>query len=198
MMTDLEELDLIKLFLAAPSGTRTPEQADSWQNFFDKHEPLIWSIIKSCASHPDDVDDIFQAVWVMLVAKLPKLTSNPDRGPLRAWVMVVARRAALTEARRLRRNRTDALTPELIAVLADPGPGPMTQLEREQERRRLQSILATQAAKLPELTRRIMELHWGEDLSVRQIAAALGLPGNLVQMRLQRARSKLRQLPGAN
>lgn len=74
----------------------------------------------------------------------------------------------------------------------------MTQLEREQERHKLQSIVATQVAKLPELTRRIVELHWGEDLSVREIAAALGLPGNLVRMRLQRALKKLRQLPGAD
>jgi RNA polymerase sigma factor (sigma-70 family) len=197
-MSELEELELIKVFLAAPKGSETPEQADAWQNFFDTHERLVWNIVKTCASHPDDVEDIVQAVWVILVAELPKLIYNPDRGPRRAWVIVVARRAAFKEARRLRGNRADALTPELIAALIDPGPGPMTELEREQERERQESTLAARVAKLPELTRRIIELHCGEGLSVREIGAALGLRGNLVQMRLQRARKKLRQLPGAN
>lgn len=54
-MSELEELDLIKAFLAAPKGSQTPEQKDAWQNFYDIHGLPIWSIIKTCASHPDQV-----------------------------------------------------------------------------------------------------------------------------------------------
>jgi len=113
-------------------------------------------------------------------------------------LIVTARRESRRESRRLRRNRADALTPELAAVLLDPGPDPMTQLEQEQERQWVRSILATLSARLPELSHRIMVLHWIDGLSVPEIAAALSLSEDRVRMRLQRALQKLGDLLGTS
>ncbi len=184
-MTDLEELDLIKSFLALRDGKPGDEIAMAWENFYHVHGSLIGNLIKNCADRPEDVDDIFQEVWLVLIEKLPKLRYDPKRGSLRAWVIVVARCAALREARRQRRYRADALTPGLAAVLIDPGPDPAPELEREQERQWVRSILATLGAKLSELSHRIMVLHCFERQSVPEIAAALSLSEDCVHKRLQ-------------
>jgi len=191
-MSDLEELDLIKLFLAARSRSPTAEQVKAWENFFVIHEPLIRKVIKHCADCHEDLEDLAQEVWRILVLKLPKLNYDPDRGPLRAWVIVVARRAARREARRLSRTRVDALTPELAEVLLDPGMDPITRCEQEQERQWVRSILETLGAKLSESSRRITVLHWIDGQSVTEIAASLGLSEDRVRMRLHRALRKLR------
>ena len=94
-MSDLEELDLIKSFLALRDGKPGDEIAMAWENFYHIRESLIGNLIKNCADRPEDVDDIFQEVWLVLIEKPPKLRYDPKRGSLRAWVIVVARCAAL-------------------------------------------------------------------------------------------------------
>ncbi len=196
LTSEPEELNLVKSFLVAPSGSQSPEEVKAMADFFQLYEPIVRSLVKNCASCPEDAKDIFQEVWAALIAKLPTLDYDPKRGPLRAWVIVVARHAALRAARRLRRNRADALTPELAEALVDPGPDPITQLEREQEREWVRSILATASAKLSEPSRRIMELHWIDGRSVPEIAAALHFSKDRVRMTLLRVLKKLRDRPG--
>jgi RNA polymerase sigma factor (sigma-70 family) len=198
LMTDREELDLIKSFLGVRDGDRSPEEQKAWGDFFLVHEGVIQNLIKHCAHWRADEDDIFQEVWLALIRKLQKLKYDPKRGPLRAWVIVVARNAATKAARRLRRNGADALAPELAAVLLDPGPDPVTQLEQEQERQWVRSILATLGAKLSDLSHQVMVLYWIEERSMPEIAAALSLSEDRVRMRLQRALKKLRVLSGAS
>jgi RNA polymerase sigma factor (sigma-70 family) len=196
-MSELEELVLIQLFLAARRGSPTAEQVTAWEGFFQNHESCVWNVIKDCTAIRGDDEDLFQEVWRVLVLKLPKLQYDPNRGPLRAWVIVVARRAARREARRLSRMRVDALTPELAEVLLDPGIDPITRCEQEQERQWVRSILETLGATLSESSHRITVLHWIDGQSMPEIASATGLSEDRVRMRLQRALKKLRGLASA-
>jgi len=84
------------------------------------------------------------------------------------------------------------LPPELAGEIVDASAGPATQLERAQDLRQLEVILADVCEGVSTLTRRIIRMRWNEGRSVPDIAAALDLSEEAVWARLRRARAKVK------
>ncbi len=114
---------------------------------------------------------------------------EPGR-PLRNWLLTIAAREAISEGRRLgreRAHREPAAAAEGIAAPMRHGPEERA-LERA-ERERIRAAVAT----LPELYRVPIVLRYFNDLSLEEIAAVTRRPRSTVGVQLLRGRALLRE-----
>ena len=112
---------------------------------------------------------------------------DPGRAPLRTWLLMHAKYAALEHARKSRRwERPLPLKREIGP------PDPFEALAVKEERQKVQDALA----QLPPLDREIVYRRYFLEEEITSLAKALGLTRRAVDMRLWRARQALRGLLG--
>lgn len=73
---------------------------DAWKEIVERYAPLVWSICTRYRLKDQDIEDVGQAVWLLLVEHLGKLR---DPAALRGWLATTTHREcqrALTAARR--------------------------------------------------------------------------------------------------
>jgi RNA polymerase sigma-70 factor (ECF subfamily) len=118
------------------------------------------------------------------------------RGPLRPWVLGIARHVALDTLRARQKQRArNADLPEdapssttaIVDRLIDPGAGADEQIEIAQRAARIRRVLAT----LPAGSRQALELFHLEELSYQEIAARLGVPLGTVATWVTRGRKAM-------
>lgn len=127
------------------------------------------------------------AVQESLLRAYRGLRRFDPRKPLRPWLY----RLVVNEARRLgrRRGREPTLIDEVVDLLPGRSGTPeQAVLEREERRRLWQAV-----AQLGEVHRAVLVLHYGEGLSVREVAETLGVRPGTVKSRLHYARRLLGQ-----
>ncbi len=157
-----------------------------------RHGPMVLGVCRQLLRDPHDVDDAFQATFLVLVRKAGTLRR---RDLLGNWLYGVAHRVAtrsrVLAAKRLARvphgqdaiDRLDADDGSTVAVRHEPDqpdPEPSPWLHEEVRR-------------LPEKYRTLVLLCYFEGLSHEQAAARLGCPIGTVKGRLARARELLRR-----
>jgi RNA polymerase sigma factor (sigma-70 family) len=141
-----------------------------------RHGPMVLSVCRQLLRDANDVDDAFQATFVILIEKAGSL-KQPDRlGP---WLYGVARRVA---SRLRRRRRTESLPPDLQRRSADHDPAEVDQL----------SALHDEIQRLPEKYRLPILLCCVGEESYDDAARKLGWPVGTVHGRLSRGRDLLR------
>ncbi len=112
---------------------------------------------------------------------------DPAR-PLRAWLVTIAANEAVSAGRGLSRERARRAPVEEADALADRVPAPDEELVAREERARVRHAVAA----LPELYRVPIVLRYFSDLSVEEVAAAVGRPPTTVGVQLLRGRALLR------
>lgn len=134
----------------------------------------------------DAARDVVQETWIGVIRGLRGLR-DPAQFP--AWIYGIAtRRCADTIRGNTRRRRVD------VSVTAGDAGGPeASPISSEQQ------IDLTNAIRgLPPIHRAVVHLFYREDLSVEEIASALGIPPGTVKSRLHHSREAIRrQLGGA-
>lgn len=121
---------------------------------------------------------------------------NQARGPIRAWVLGIARHVALDTLRsRQRQRQRDVDVPTemassataIVERLADPAAGADERIEQAERAARVRRVLAT----LPEGPRTALELFHLEGLSYVAIAARLDVPLGTVATWVTRGRKAM-------
>jgi RNA polymerase sigma factor (sigma-70 family) len=143
------------------------------------HGPL-WTYVRRVVGDEDAAREVVQDVWIRVLRGIPKLR---DGSKLRAWLFGIARRTVMD---RLRERYAGPLETEidLSEVPADTWSS-----HEEHELQQLEGALA----RLPTVERDVLTLFYLEDLTLADIAEALGVPVGTVKSRLFRARRVLRQ-----
>jgi len=143
--------------------------------------PMVLGACRRMLADPHDVEDAFQATFLVLVRKAGSIR---ERDLVATWLyevaVRVARRARLDAARRSGRERR--------AAVAEAREEPDPCLERSEVRARIDEEIG----RLPESHRRLVVLCDVEGLSREEAAARLGWTANMVRGRLERARGRLR------
>lgn len=143
--------------------------------------PLVLGVCRRMLTDPADVDDAFQATFLVLIRKGPSL-SDPERLP--AWLYGVAYRVASrarTQAwRRRRRERTGQVLESVV--------GPVHR-ERDMD---LEAVIDDELARLPARLRETVILCDLEGESLPEAGRRLGCPVGTVKSRLSRARGRLK------
>lgn len=170
--------------LAGPDSTSVEAQTAELR-------PIVRAVV-SCVlrERPDsaDVEDCTsEALRRALEAK------GSARGPLRPWVLGIARHVALDalRARQRQRARTADLPDEapssataVVDRLVDPAAPQDEQMELAERAARVRRVLAT----LPEGPRKALELFHLEGLAYQEIAKKLGVPLGTVATWVNRGR----------
>ena len=154
---------------------------------YDLHSPVVLGLAKRMvgpAAAEDLLHDVFLEVWHHAG------DYSPQRGSVRAWLLVRTRSRALD---RLGKRVRDARVAEEAAQL--PSHGEVSALGPHESRVDARRVghLANQLA--PELAR-VLELAYFEGLSCSEIAGTLTLPIGTVKSRLARALAQLREAVG--
>jgi RNA polymerase sigma-70 factor (ECF subfamily) len=140
------------------------------------------------------VDEVTQSVRAHLLVgepeTPPRIASYSGRGPLGAWIRVVALRLAAT----LRRNeQAGAVAGERadldLSKLA--GGDPERALLLAGQRREAEAALATAAARLTTRERNLLRLYFGDNLTVEQIAPLYRVHHSTISRWIARARQTL-------
>jgi RNA polymerase sigma-70 factor (ECF subfamily) len=157
---------------------------DTFHRVIRQYAAPLARVAASYARHDSQQEDLLQEIYFALWKALPTF-----RGESRelTFVLSVAHNRGITYAARLRRSAFLSL-PESTP---DPNPSPDGEFER---RERVDSMYEAMQ-RLPDAQRQAMMLHL-EGLSGKEIAAVQGTTENNVNVRLNRARARLRALVG--
>jgi len=147
-----------------------------------RHGPVVLGVCRRVTGHPQDAEDAFQAVFLVLARKAASV-GNPDL--LGNWLYGVAVRVARKARRSAARRRAREVA---VSPMPDPpdnrGPTPPGSPE-------LGPILDEELAALPAWYREAIVLCDLRGVSREEAAAALGIPEGTLSSRLANGRKKL-------
>jgi RNA polymerase sigma factor (sigma-70 family) len=152
---------------------------DAFEAIVARHGPMVLSVCRALLRDPNDVDDAFQAVFLVLVRKADALRHRERLGN---WLYGVAQRVARrasSDASRRRAQQTAHVEP------ADPA-------EADLERFDLRSLIHDEVNRLPSNYREAIVLCYFQGRTHEEAAHELGWPVGTVRGRLARARDLLR------
>lgn len=168
--------------MLAHDGVTTSER---FAGLLDEHAGLLSRIAASYEADPSLRDDLLQEIALALWRALPAWRGDAS---VRTFVARVAHNRGATHAMGERRRPRVA---ELADDLPDPAAGPYRHAHVTQEHQRLQAAVRS----LPLSLRQAVTLAL-EGFSHAEIADALGIQANAVGVRLNRARTALKQRLG--
>lgn len=168
--------------LLAPLGVAIAEPAPRVLDFtavYDEHFAFVWRSLRRLGVPERLLDDAAQDVFVVVHRRLGEFEG---RASVRSWLFGIARRVAHDHRRRIgRKERTE----ELPEAVVDPhGATPAADAERAEARRVLHEILG----ELDDGKREVFVLAELEQMTVPEIAEAIGANLNTVYSRLRAAR----------
>jgi RNA polymerase sigma-70 factor (ECF subfamily) len=143
------------------------------------HGPFVWRVLGRLGVPSADVPDICQEVFVTVCRRLPDF--DVERASLRSWLYGICVRMASDHRRRLRSRKEESVEtlpePQLPASQDD-------ELERRSARAFLEQVLAN----LDEDKRAVFVLYELEELTMADVAQAVGCPVQTAYSRLHAAR----------
>jgi RNA polymerase sigma factor (sigma-70 family) len=184
-MSDVEQLKLIRAYLAVTRAHATRQQVSAWDNLVNACNPAITRVFRRCEYQWDVVEDLRQDVWLIAVRKLstPK-GPDPARGTVRQWILGIARRIARNHGRRRLHDRTEPLSTELVEALLDVAGDPSIACASVDDFDRLRALIERFSKRLSPVNRRILLMRSLGGLPVASIAALTDLSVGAVKLRL--------------
>lgn len=144
---------------------------------FELHADYVQRVLLRFGVPEADVEDALQEVFLVVAQRLD---SYVERGAMRAWLFVIARQVSLHVLRANKRRARHAS--DVVSVSAPDDPH--TSLQRREAVALIEAFLA----QLDERLAPVFQLAEIEQLSVPEIAAALGVKLNTAYSRLRLAR----------
>jgi len=150
---------------------------------YDEHFAFVWRSLRRLGVHDRLLDDAAKDVFIVVHRRLGEFEG---RSTLKSWLFAIARRVAHDHRRRVgRKERTE----ELPETVADHGATPAAGAERAEAVRVLHEILGS----LDDDKREVFMLAELEQMTVPEIADAIGANVNTVYSRLRVARQAFEQ-----
>ncbi|MDA1004516.1 MAG: sigma-70 family RNA polymerase sigma factor, partial [Chloroflexi bacterium] len=189
MTNPFESLELPAIQLARVEDARRGDNA-ALAALIRDFGPLVDRVIGSIVRDADDVDDVSQEVWITVSTRLRQLR-EPAR--FRPWLVRVARNRSLGWIRGRRDERATS-GDELLAALPAPATDhPDARLAEDERRTRLWEALG----RLSESDREALILRVDGERPYEEIAVRLHISRTAAEVRVSRARARLRQLASA-
>lgn len=169
----------------------------AFEHIFDRHRRRVARIIGRFFNRSEKVEEIIQEVFAKVYFALPEY--QPERGPsFAAWVARVTINACYDELRRSRRRPESSIsdmTEDETAWLNSRSQGQSGQADAEAAA--ISRDLANKLlARLGADDRLVLTLLDVEEMSVSDIAGAMGWSTSKVKVRAHRARNALRRILG--
>ena len=164
------DAELLELFISQ-------RDEDAFETLVRRHGPMVLGVCRRILHNEADVEDCFQATFLVLVRKAASIR---PRGMVGNWLYTVARNAALKAKamRRLRHKKEEEAGTEKMRMAAD-------------QDRDLQELLDQELQALPVKYRAAIVLCDLEGMTVPAAAQQVGCPLGTLSARLVRGRAML-------
>ena len=165
---------------------------NSFEQLYDRHETGVWRFVFRSVQNNAVTDDLVQELWFSVTRSA---ASYEPTAKFKTWLFTMARNRVIDHVRTAKNHVSiDAETEEgesmFSDLAADSRLGPLRQVSsREQAKALLNAI-----EQLPEDQREAFLLQAEGDMSVDEIAAAIGVTFETAKSRLRYARNKLKTL----
>jgi RNA polymerase sigma-70 factor (ECF subfamily) len=164
--------------------------SDAFGRIVELFQRRLFGLALMMTRDPSGAEEIVQDAFVRAFVNL---VSYDDARPFYPWISTITVRLAqnwLVQRRRVNTREGTELDPDLATAVA--ATDPLTELIMDESDRRLwQSVSALASGE-----RTAVILFYRQDMSVREIASALGVNGGTIKTLLFRARQKLRHTLG--
>jgi RNA polymerase sigma-70 factor, ECF subfamily len=154
----------------------------------ERHYRRLYRIALSYLRQPDDALDVVQEAFVKAFQSASRWDGSAEAGP---WLARITVNLSIDRWRRNRR-RAQTFSPlaesDHVATLADHGPSPDRRVQGREAGERVAAALAG----LPERQRAVVVLRHYQDMSLEEIAEALGMSLGTVKSSLHRALGRMR------
>jgi len=161
----------------------------AFNELFSRHEQWVRTRLRSVLRDPDAAEDILQEVFVRV---WEKASAWDSMGAARGWIYRITMNLAFNHLRARRRRSElplevnvqsegdDDAESQLPRYLESGLPEPPVAFESAETRSYIQELIDG----LPESKRAVMHMVHCEDMSVREVSDALGIPDGTVKSRL--------------
>jgi len=180
----LEEVDLVRGLME-----RDPKAMEA---FLQRYSPLLHHCISQFAGRELEREDLFQELLKYSLERLDGDHFDPERGALGTWLYRVAWCRCVDLQRRLKARQAPGsrLPQEAIPEQGDEDPGPLEVAADAEIAGEVRSALT----RLDPQERNLLELRYLQDLSLKEVSAALSLTLETTKYRLSGAKRSLRRL----
>lgn len=162
------------------------ETAERYVNEYGKN---LYSFCRYCTRDLDAANELYQQTFLVAFEK-DELEENAN--PV-SYLITIAMNLWKNRLRKAawRKKIADvrAAGEEELAQIADAGPSVEEEVEKGEERKRVRECVKS----LPEKQRIVIVLFYMEDMSIREIASALGIPEGTVKSRMDQAKKTLKE-----
>jgi RNA polymerase sigma-70 factor, ECF subfamily len=158
-----------------------PHVRASIRSLFDAHAPFVFRVLRHLGVEDSALDDATQDVFLVLHRRIDELRGADGA---RTWLWGVARRVASQYRRRSPRRRERPLEEAAATAVV---PDAMDAVASDQARVLLYAILDT----LPPEQRDVFILAEIEEVPMREVTTAVGIPLQTGYSRLRLARAKV-------
>lgn len=162
---------------------------EAWNEIIERYSPLVWSICLRFELTRQDIDDVGQSVWLLLVENIQSLR---EAAALPGWLATTTRRECLRVVRAARRHDHAGLPPEDQMPL-DPDD---TTIEQELIIAERNAALRAAFAELPQRCHQLLSMLVSDPPpAYARISAELGIPVGSIGPTRARCLDRLRQSP---
>ncbi len=151
-----------------------------WEEYGDTVLAVAMRTLGDRAAAEDVRQQVFAEVWER------RSTYDPDRGPVRAWVLTIARSRSIDHLRRRRAVATDPDAIDRLPAPWHPDDSPDAVVDRIGVGEMLRRIPAEEAG--------FLRMRFYDGLSQTEISARTGIPLGTVKMRMVQALERMREM----
>lgn len=167
----------------ANAKSRAGEQNVRLRGMVDRYLDFVARVLRNAGTPDAEIDDDVQRTFITVARRLDDVRQGAEKSFLLQTALRVAAHARRTAARR--REVPHGEAPELIESFATP--------EQLTDQKRARQLLDAVLDRMTPDLRTVFVLYEFEELSMIEIAAALGIPQGTVASRLRRARADFRE-----
>ncbi len=153
------------------------QDAEAFRKLVERHAGLVWSVCKRIVRRHQTAEDAFQATFVVLMQKAPRLKLHSQ---LSTWLYGVAVKIARRSQARDARLHSEQVTEASVC-----------EQQSELTVRELMEIVQCEVQRLPRRYQPVLELCLFNQMPVRQAAERLQLTTGMVRGCLERGRKQL-------
>ncbi|MDE7063627.1 MAG: sigma-70 family RNA polymerase sigma factor [Lachnospiraceae bacterium] len=176
---------LLTIYLSA---LNTEEDRCLFQTIYEQNTGMMYHAAIKIIHNSYEAENAVHAAFLSLAEHFDTYKRKP-RNQLDAICVSIAKNKALDALRR-QRHLTESELEEILLVHQDTRNDPANLMERNDESEQIRSIMD----QLPEILRIVLELKYYCQYSNPEIARILDISLKVVEMRLYRAKIKLREL----
>lgn len=147
--------------------------ADSFEKIVDKYSDIMFRCAYTYCNNRQDAEDVVQEVFCKYLSKRPRFSNEEHE---KAWLLRVTINTSKNYTRSFWRRKVDLVEQDIISLT--------------EEKQDIWNLVR----ELPEKYRIVIELHYIEGYSIKDIARLLNKNESTIGTRFERAKKKLKEI----